>query len=65
MGSRGEEETKEKYDRVCRELNLDQESMDAAWTSYLAINNDYVLEVRIIRAIMKVCWSMIRGNKLI
>jgi len=65
MGSRGEEETKEKYDRVCRELNLDQESMDAAWTSYLAINNDYVLEVRIIRAIMKVCWSMISGNKLI
>lgn len=53
MGSRGEEETKEKYDRVCRELNLDQESMDAAWASYMAINNDYVLEVRIFPAIMK------------
>lgn len=65
MGSRGEEETKEKYDRVCRELNLDQESMDAAWASYLAINNDYVLEVRIIRAIMKLCWSMISGNELV
>lgn len=65
MGSRGEEETKEKYDRVCRELNLDQESMDAAWASYLAINNDYVLEVRTIGAIMKLCWSMISGNKLL
>ena len=65
MGSRGEEETKEKYDRVCRELNLDQESMDAAWASYLAINNDYVLEVRIIRAIMKLCSSMISGNELV
>ena len=36
---------KEKYDRVCGELNLDQESMEAAWASYETINNDYVLEV--------------------
>lgn len=46
MGSRGEEGVREKYDQVCRELNLDQESMEAAWASYVTINNDYVLEVR-------------------
>ena len=35
----------QRYEQVCSELNLDQESKDAAWSSYKDINNDYVLEV--------------------
>ncbi len=41
------DEVRLRYDQVCQDLNLDQESMDAAWSSYQAINNDYVLEVRV------------------
>ena len=33
------------YDAVCCKLNLDRESMDAAWESYIAIKDFYTLEV--------------------
>ena len=38
-------DTRAKYERVCRELNLDQLTMDTAWKDYKAISEDYVLEV--------------------
>lgn len=46
MGSE-EAETRAKYERVCRELNLDQLTMDTAWKDYKSINEDYVLEVQL------------------
>ena len=33
------------YESVCAELNMDEQTADKAWSSYEAINNDYVLEV--------------------
>ncbi|KAL5467024.1 hypothetical protein EMCRGX_G031191 [Ephydatia muelleri] len=37
-------DTRAKYERVCRELNLDQLTMDSAWKDYKSISEDYVLE---------------------
>ena len=34
-----------RYDDVCAELNMDEETAEKAWSSYKNINNDYVLEV--------------------
>lgn len=47
MGTSGEESVRSHYERVCRDLNLDQESMDAAWSCYREISANYLLEVRI------------------
>ncbi len=33
------------YESVCSKLNMDQESMDSAWTSYTDIRDYYTLEV--------------------
>ena len=40
-----ERTVRQRYDQVGGNLNLDQQSMDAAWASYKAINNDFGLEV--------------------
>lgn len=34
-----------KYAAVCEQLNMDQGSMDAAWSSYQSIRDNYTLEV--------------------
>ena len=36
---------RQRYEQVCGKLNLDEQSMDAAWDSYKAINNDFGLDV--------------------
>ncbi|CAI8028338.1 Retinoblastoma-like protein 1 [Geodia barretti] len=33
-----------RYEDVCAELNMDEETAEKAWSSYKNINNDYVLE---------------------
>ncbi len=39
------EVVKEDYDQLCRELNMDESTMDTAWRSYIAIRHNYTLEV--------------------
>ena len=34
-----------RYEDVCAELNMDEQTAQKAWSSYKDINNDYVLEV--------------------
>lgn len=46
MEAEKEERVKLEFDDVCIELNIDQETKDNAWESYMMIYNDYVLEVR-------------------
>ena len=46
MEAEKEERVKLEFDDVCIELNIDQETKDNAWESYMTIYNDYVLEVR-------------------
>lgn len=36
---------KEEYDQLCRELNMDESTMEASWASYIAIRHNYTLEV--------------------
>uniref|UniRef100_A0A1X7SU18 Retinoblastoma-associated protein N-terminal domain-containing protein n=1 Tax=Amphimedon queenslandica TaxID=400682 RepID=A0A1X7SU18_AMPQE len=48
METESEERVKLQFDEVCDELNLDQEAKEAAWESYMEINNDYVLEFPLI-----------------
>ena len=40
-----EQDVRAGYESVCAELNMDEQTVDNAWNSYEAINNDYVLEV--------------------
>lgn len=44
--SEEEKKVKSDFEAVCRKLNMDQDSMDAAWTSYDKIKDNYTLEVR-------------------
>jgi hypothetical protein len=39
------EAVKEEYDQLCRELNMDETTMESAWRSYTAIRHNYTLEV--------------------
>ena len=41
------ESVKEDYDQLCRELNMDESTMDTAWKSYIAIRHNYTLEVKV------------------
>ena len=41
-----EAKVRQDYEAVCSQLNMDQASMDSAWTSYVGIRDYYVLEVR-------------------
>lgn len=45
MSANGEQDIRSRYEDVCAELNMDEQTAEKAWTSYKAINNDYVLEV--------------------
>ena len=45
MSSSEEEGTRVQYESVCADLNMDEQTTEAAWRSYEVINNDYVLEV--------------------
>ena len=45
MSSHVEEDTRGRYESVCADLNMDEQTSEAAWRSYEDINNDYVLEV--------------------
>lgn len=38
--------TKNEYEQLCRELNMDESTMDLAWKSYIAIRHNYTLEVK-------------------
>ena len=49
MDSQSEEEIKARFEDVCGELNLDERSKENAWKAYLGINNDYVLEVGVLK----------------
>jgi hypothetical protein len=40
------EAVKEEYEQLCRELNMDESTMDTAWKSYMAIRHNYTLEVK-------------------
>ncbi len=40
-----ERAAKEAYHELCRELNMDSATCDAAWKSYEAIRTNYTLEV--------------------
>ena len=44
--SEEEKRIKSDFEAVCRKLNMDQDSMDAAWASYDKIKDNYTLEVR-------------------
>ena len=44
--SEEEKRIKSDFEAVCRKLNMDHDSMDAAWTSYDKIKDNYTLEVR-------------------
>ena len=44
--SREEKETRQEYDSVCSKLNMDQDSMKSAWSSYCDVHAYYALEVR-------------------
>lgn len=44
--SEEERRVKSDFEAVCRKLNMDQDSMEAAWTSYDKIKDNYTLEVR-------------------
>ena len=37
---------REEFDKLCRELNMDIETADAAWNSYTDVKDKYTLEVR-------------------
>ena len=41
-----ERQVKTDFEAACRKLNMDQDSMDAAWTSYDKIKDNFTLEVR-------------------
>lgn len=43
--SHEEKKIREEYEAVCSKLNMDQASMDSAWTSYTGIRDYYTLEV--------------------
>ena len=43
--SQDEGEIRREYEDVCGKLNMDQPSMESAWTSYTEIRDDYALEV--------------------
>lgn len=44
--SEEERRVKSDFEAACRKLNMDQDSMEAAWTSYDKIKDHYTLEVR-------------------
>ena len=44
--SEEERQVKRDFEAACRKLNMDQDSMDAAWTSYDKIKDNFTLEVR-------------------
>ena len=44
--SEEEKKVKNGFETVCRKLNMDSDSMEAAWTSYDKIKDNYTLEVR-------------------
>ena len=44
-GSSSSESVKDEYDQLCRELNMDESTMETAWKSYMAIRHNYTLEV--------------------
>lgn len=44
-GGHEEKKIREDYEAVCGKLNMDQVSMDSAWTSYTDIRDYYTLEV--------------------
>lgn len=46
MSTNGEQDIRNRYESVCAELNMDEQTAEKAWASYHTINNDYVLEVR-------------------
>ena len=45
MSGSGDQDIRTRYEDVCAELNMDEQTAGKAWTSYEEINNDYVLEV--------------------
>lgn len=44
--SEEERQVKGDFEAACRKLNMDKDSMDAAWTSYDKIKDNFTLEVR-------------------
>ena len=44
--SEEERQVKSDFEAACRKLNMDKDSMDAAWTSYDKIKDNFTLEVR-------------------
>lgn len=44
--SEEEKQVKSDFEAACRKLNMDKDSMDAAWTSYDKIKDNFTLEVR-------------------
>ena len=44
--SEEERKVKNDFEAACRKLNMDQDSMEAAWASYDKIKDHYTLEVR-------------------
>lgn len=45
--TREETETRQEYESVCSKLNMDQDSMKSAWSSYCDVHAYYALEVRL------------------
>lgn len=43
-----EGEIKQEYEDVCSKLNMDQSSMESAWTSYTNTRDYYALEVGLV-----------------
>ena len=45
VGNREESQIRQEYEAVCSKLNMDQSSMESAWTSYTNTRDYYTLEV--------------------
>ena len=45
MDTQEERDIERNYAAVCGQLNMDQGSMEAAWSSYQSIRDNYTLEV--------------------
>lgn len=49
--NREESQIRQEYEAVCSKLNMDQSSMESAWTSYTNTRDYYALEVRLNRSL--------------
>ena len=50
--AKGEMDVKKNFEEICLSLNMDRETADSAWSIYQKIDEDYGLEVSLIRLVV-------------